>query len=65
MYLGGTKMGGTKRRWYEKTGNPFPSISKKSSMFLNLTAILEAAAVETMGVVLPTLERPKTNVKSI
>ena len=21
MYLGGTKMGRTKRRWYEKTGN--------------------------------------------
>jgi len=23
VYLGGTKMGGTKRRWYEKTGIPY------------------------------------------
>ena len=27
VYLGGTKMGGTKRRWYEKTGYPQNAMS--------------------------------------
>ena len=35
MYPGGTKMGGTKRRWQEKTGNLVNAIIKEGRFKLN------------------------------
>ena len=40
MYLGGTKMGGTKRRWYEKTGN---QAVNEISVFIMMVSISDRA----------------------